>query len=386
MGTGSQRWDALDLLRGFSLIGMLLNLEAGSWSHVYPWLEHARWEGATPIDLVAPVFLFCVGAVLPLSLARRLDNGSGRAAAAGRVLWRTLALVAIGFLLNLYPDFDWAHVRIPGVLQRIGLTYGLAGLFLLAVARSGRGAERFPITPVMAGFVLILISYFALLEFAPVPGYGAPRFDPVGSWPSVVDRAVFGPDHMFRWWPVDGKVVFDPEGILSTWPATAQVLFGALIGLTYARGGQKRPLLVVLPAGAALIALAIALCGVCPIIKNIWTPTFVLFTSGLALVVLALLSAVAGRPGFAPLAFPARIFGANPLPPYILSFLLDPLWDLRWIRSGASAPTSIRDFAQASFETVLPADAASLLFGVVVLLPLFLVNLICWRRRWFLRL
>ena len=300
MGSGSPRWDALDLLRGVSIVGMLLNLEAGSWSHVYPWLEHAKWEGATPIDLVAPVFLFCVGAVLPLSLARRLDTGSGRDTVAGHVLWRTLALVAIGFLLNLYPSFDWAHVRIPGVLQRIGLTYGLAGLFLLAVARRGRGLERFPVAPVAAALVLILISYFALLYVAPVPGYGAPRFDPVGSWPSVVDRAVIGPDHMFRWWPVDGKVVFDPEGIISTWPATAQVLFGALIGLIYARGGLKRPLLVVLPAGAALIALAVALSGVCPIIKNIWTPTFVLFTSGFALVVLALLSVVSGKPGFAP--------------------------------------------------------------------------------------
>jgi predicted acyltransferase len=386
MGTGSQRWDALDLLRGFSIIGMLLNLEAGSWSHVYPWLEHAKWEGATPIDLVAPVFLFCVGAVLPLSLARRLDKGAGRGAAAGHVLWRTFALVGIGFFLNLYPAFDWAHVRIPGVLQRIGLTYGLSGLFLLACARCGPGGARVPVWPVAAAGVLILIAYFALLYFAPVPGYGAPRFDPVGSWPSVVDRAVFGPPHMFRWWPVDGKVVFDPEGILSTWPATAQVLFGALIGLIYARGGLKRPLFVVLPAGAALIALAVALSPVCPIIKNIWTPTFVLFTSGFALVVLALLSLLAGKPEFSPIAFPARVFGSNPLLAYILSFLLDPLWDLTWIKNGAAAPTSIRDFAQASFETVLAPDAASLLFGLAVLLLLFLVNLACWRGRWFLKL
>lgn len=386
MGTGSQRWAALDLLRGFSIIGMLLNLEAGSWSHVYPWLEHAKWQGATPIDLVAPVFLFCVGAVLPLSLGRRLDKGASLAATAAHVLSRTLALVAIGFFLNLYPSFDWAHVRIPGVLERIGLTYGLAGLILLAVVRRGHGAERFRAWPIAAAFVLILLSYFALLEFAPVPGYGAPRFDPIGSWPSVVDRAVFGPDHMFRWWPVDGKVVFDPEGILSTWPATAQVLFGALIGLIYAGGGLKRPLRVVLPAGAALIALAIALSGVCPIIKNIWTPTFTLVTSGFALVALALLAVLDARPGFAPIAFPARIFGANPLLAYILSFLLDPLWDLEWIRTGGSAPTSIRDYAQASFQTVLPPDAASLLFAALVLLLLFGVNLVCWRRRWFLKL
>jgi predicted acyltransferase len=191
---------------------------------------------------------------------------------------------------------------------------------------------------------------------------------------------------MFRWWPVDGKAVFDPEGILSTWPAMAQVLFGALIGLIYARGGLERPLLFILPAGAVLIALAVALSAVCPIIKNIWTPSFVLFTSGIALVALALLSIFTGKPGLTSLTFPARVFGANPLLAYILSFLLDPLWDLAWIRTDASAPTSIRAFAQATFETVLPPDAASLLFGLAVLLLLFLVNLVCWRRRWFLKL
>ena len=386
MTTGSQRWDALDLLRGLSIIGMLLNLNPGAWAHQYGWLDHAKWEGGHLIDTVAPIFLFCVGAVLPLSIGRRLDRGSSRAAVAGHIVWRTFALVAIGFLLNLYPDFDWAHVRIPGVLQRIGLTYGLVGLFLLATCRREGGGAGFPLGLLVATAVLVLAAYFALLYFVPVPGWGAPRFDPVGSWPSVVDRAVIGRDHMFKFWPVNGRVEFDPEGIVSTWPAAGEVLCGAIVGLVHARGGFKRPLLTALPAGVVLMALAVALSGVCPIIKNIWTSTFTLFTVGFALALLGLLAVLDGRRGFEPIAFPCRVFGSNPLLAYVLSFALTPLWDLAWIRTGGSAPTSMRDFAQASFETILPPDAASLLFGLIVLALLFLVNLACWRRRWFLKL
>jgi predicted acyltransferase len=386
MGTGSQRWDALDLLRGLSIIGMLLNLNPGAWAHQYAWLEHAKWEGGHLIDTVAPIFLFCVGAVLPLSIGRRLDRGGSRAAVARHVLWRTFALVAIGFLLNLYPDFDWAHVRIPGVLQRIGLTYGLVGLFLLATAKREGGRTTFPLGVSVATAVFVLAAYFALLYFVPVPGWGAPRFDPVGSWPAVVDRAVIGRDHMFRFWPVNGRVEFDPEGILSTWPAAGEVLCGAIAGLLHAHGRLKPPLLTVLPAGAVLMAVAVALSSVCPIIKNIWTPTFTLFTVGFALALLGLLAVLHGRRWFEPVAFPSRVFGSNPLLAYILSFALSPLWDLPWISTGAAAPAPIRDFAQASFETVLPPDAASLLFGLLVLLLLFLVNLVCFRRGWLLKL
>jgi predicted acyltransferase len=385
MTSGNRRWDALDLLRGLSIIGMLLNLNPGAWAHQYDWLEHAKWEGGHLIDTVAPIFLFCVGAVLPTSIARRLDKGASRAAVAGHILWRTFALVAIGVFLNLYPDFDWGHFRIPGVLQRIGLTYGLVGLFLLAVRkRSHLGGVEFPLGAIAGAVVLSLVAYWSLLYFVQVPGYGAPRFDPVGSWPSVVDRAVIGRDHMFKFWPVDGVVQFDPEGIISTWPAASEVLLGALFGLLHKRG-LSWPALTALAGGLVLLALGLGLSGVCPVIKNIWTPTFTLATVGFALVVLAGLMAVDGRRWFEPVAWPARIFGSNPLLAYVLSFLLTPLWDLRWLE-GHDGKASIREVGQATFERFLSPNAASLLFGLIVLGLLFLANWACWRKRWFLKL
>jgi len=108
----TSRWDALDVLRGITIIAMLLNLSPGSWEFNYAWLVHAKWQGWTLIDMVAPAFLFCIGGAMPLSFARRAAQGASRQALLGHVLWRGLLLIAIGFFLNLYPNFDFARVRV----------------------------------------------------------------------------------------------------------------------------------------------------------------------------------------------------------------------------------------------------------------------------------
>src|SRR6185312_4768518 len=131
--------------------------------------------------------------------------------------------------------------------------------------------------------------------FVPVPGYGAPRFDPVGSWPAYIDRSLFTVPHMFIYWPVNGKVVFDPDGLVNVYTSAGNILLGVLAGLAYRSDKVKRPALVFLAAGVALMAVGLLLNGVCPIIKNIWTSTFVLFSGGFALVLLAGLGLLAGR-------------------------------------------------------------------------------------------
>lgn len=387
MGSGSpSRWEALDLLRGVTIIGMLLNLQPGSWSQQYAWIEHAKWEGGHLIDMVAPAFLFCIGAVMPLSFRRRLEGGAGKAEVAGHVLWRSLVLVLLGLGLNAYPDFDLPHTRIPGVLQRIGLTYAIVGLFLLATARRREGGVRIPLAPVVGATILILLSYWALLALVPVPGFGAPRFDPVGSWPAVVDRAVIGADHMFKYWPVDGKVVFDPEGIVSTWPAIASVLLGVIVGLVQAQSRLRRPAVAAGVAGAALMALAVALAGVCPIIKNIWTPTFALFGAGFSLAVLAGLTAVAGRSWALPLAYPARVFGSNAILAYVLCFAVSPAIDFPWIAQAKDDPLSLRDFGEAQLSAFMTPEAASLTFALVFLAFLGVLLWAFYRRGWLLKI
>jgi predicted acyltransferase len=382
----SKRWDALDVLRGLTIMLMLLNLSPGSWEHNYSWLTHAPWKGWTLIDVVAPAFLFCIGAAMPLSLQRRSEKGASRADLLRHVLWRSLLLVAIGFFLNLYPKFDFEHVRIPGVLQRIGLCYGLVGVFILMSARmkeAGGIALRAGLIAGAAGFVLL--SYWVLLYFVPVPGYGAPGFDPVGSWPTFIDRAVIGVDHFFPHWPVDGKVVFDPEGILSTWPACFNMLLGALVGIVYARGSLPRPAMVLVLAGAAMMAVALALQGICPIIKNIWTSTFALFTGGFCVVLLGALMPVTQVEGVRQGLWPARIFGENPLLAYIIVFLIAPIIDANWF-GDEKAALSLRGSGQARFEYFVGPNTASLMFGLCVLAVIFAMLVVCHRKRWILKI
>ncbi|MEJ0084128.1 MAG: DUF5009 domain-containing protein [Pseudomonadota bacterium] len=381
----TNRWDALDVFRGLTIVAMLLNLSPGSWEHHYAWLVHAKWEGWTLIDMVAPAFLFFIGAALPLSFTRRAEQGATRAALLQHVVWRGLILVAIGFFLNLYPKFDFATVRIPSVLSRIGLCYLLAGSFIVLTARFRNGTLALRPALIAGVAAFILVSYWALLYFVPVPGFGAPRFDPVGSWPAVIDRAVIGVAHFFPYWPVDGKVVFDPEGILSTWPACFNILLGALAGIAYRRGTARQPALTAIGAGALLIALAYALLGICLMVKNLWTSTFALFSGGFCLVLLGVLMAVSRLGGVRQALAPARIFGENPLLAYILVFLAAPLVDGNFFGT-AEAPQSLRGAGQAWFSQFFEPRAASLAFGVCAVAAIFVVLLVCHRKRWILKL
>jgi len=381
----NKRWDALDVLRGLTIILMLMNLTPGSWEFNYPFLEHVKWEGWTLIDMVAPAFLFCIGAAMPLSFERRSARGDSRATLIRHVLARGAMLVAIGFFLNLYPKFDLATVRIPGVLQRIGLCYMLTGTFMLLTARIDGTKLLLRFRPLVAAAVVILVTYWLLLYFVPVPGFGAPRFDPVGSWPSVIDRAVIGVQHFFPYWPVDGQVVFDPEGILSTWPSCFNVLLGALAGLTFTRGTLARPGISFVAAGAVMMGVALLLAGICPLIKNLWTSTFALWSGGFALAALGVLMPVSQAPVVRPALWPARIFGENPLLAYILVFLAAPLIDAQWLGT-AETPTTLRDAGQAWFSTLVEPRAASLLFALCCIGILFLVLLVCHRKRWILKL
>jgi predicted acyltransferase len=379
------RWDALDVLRGLCIVGMLLNMNPGSWERGYDWLTHARWEGGTLIDMVAPGFLFCIGVALPLSLQRRFAKGASRSELLNHVLVRSAVLVVLGFLLNLYPNFDFSHVRVPSVLSRIGLCYGIVATLVVLTTRADE-PRVLRIRPVLLGGValFILISYWLLLFAVPVPGFGAPRFDPVGSWPAVIDRALIGTNHMFAYWPVDGRVVFDPEGILSTYPACFNVLFGVIVGLGFSRWNLRQPALIAVVTGAAMLLIALLLRGVCPIIKNLWTSTFALFSSGFALVTLGVLMPLSNRNGVRQLLFPTRIFGENPLLAYVLCWLIGPLLDIAWL--GNEVPVSLRIAGQDWFSRFFEPALASLLFGVCSLLVVFAVLLVCHRKRWILRL
>src|SRR5229473_1745949 len=158
----TQRLQSLDVFRGLTIAAMLLVNNPGTWSHVYPPLEHAEWNGWTPTDLVFPFFLFIVGIATALSLGGLREAGTGRAQVFRKALVRAAIIFGLGLLLQGFPHYDLPHLRIPGVLQRIAIAYLLTAIVVLLTGMRGQ----------VLTLLGLLLGYWTLMTLVPVPGVG----------------------------------------------------------------------------------------------------------------------------------------------------------------------------------------------------------------------
>jgi predicted acyltransferase len=311
---------SLDAFRGLTVAAMVLVNNPGTWRAVYPPLRHAEWHGWTPTDLVFPFFLFIVGVAIPLALGRRLSVGQTRSDVVAKILRRSAIIFALGLLLHAIPNFDFATLRIPGVLQRIAVCYLAAALIFLWTG------WRF-----QAGLAIVLLfGYWAAMTLVPVPGFGAGRLDPEGNLAAYIDRALFGP-HVWR-----AARVYDPEGLLSTVPAIATTLAGVLAGHWLKTGGSRRKIVFGLfLAGLAAIVLGEVWHAWFPINKALWTSSYAVFTAGAALVVLAACYWLVEARGYRGWARPFAVLGVNALALFFLSSLVARLLIVIKVRSDA---------------------------------------------------
>lgn len=296
---------------------MILVNNPGSWQFVYPPLRHAEWHGWTPTDLVFPFFVFIIGVAISLAVARKEEEGVGKNDLHLKIFKRSVLLFVLGMVLRLIPYFDFAKVRIPGVLQRIALCYLFAALLYLHSDAKGR----------LGVALLILAGYWAVMKLVPVPGYGAGVLDYDGNLASYIDFKVLA-GHLY-------EPRFDPEGILSTFPAIATAILGTLTGdwlRTRRHAAIKTSGLLV--AGAALTALGLILHPFFPINKKLWTSTFVIFSAGAALLLLALCYFLIDAWGWKKWATPFFVFGTNAITAYAGSILMVKLLALVKVSMG----------------------------------------------------
>ncbi len=374
--TGEERMEpkrerllSLDMMRGLAVMGMILvNEMAGMASEgkVFPLLLHAHWDGLTLADVVFPMFLMMVGVSIPLSLrnANGLSGDESR-----RILWRTFRLILLGWILsNLWwlSDFAASDWRLFGVLQRIGLVYGAcAFLFLLCSPRTR-----------LVLLALILVLYWPLTLLPALDGLPNDIWQRGHNFVASVDRVLLGAgNHNY----VKGPEGYDPEGLLGTLPAIAQGLIGVAVGeyLLQRREGEVRRLAVL---GAAMLAAGIVWGFVFPIVKDIWSSSFVLVTCGITAIVLALLRAIydEGKPieglrkAGAILVLP---FGVNAIAAYVLHMVTGSVlgWDLlqqpyRMAR-GAVGP-----------ELAAFIPVAIYMFGI------WLAMYYLWKKRWIIKI
>ena len=283
-----KRFYSLDVFRGATVAFMILVNNPGSWSHLYAPLEHAPWHGCTPTDLVFPFFLFAVGNALSFVMPR-LET-AGTPAFLKKVITRTLLIFAIGLFLNWSPFVRWNDdhlvfksweyvgstgsiigIRILGVLQRIALSYFFASMIIYF----------FKIRGAFVTAAVLLLAYWTLCLFL---GNAADPYSMSGYFGVPVDKAILGEPHMYH----GEGVAFDPEGITSTITSVVQVIFGYFVGFYIQQKGKTHEMLNNLfVGGCILIFTGFAWDLVFPINKKIWTSSYVLYTTGLAILVLS---------------------------------------------------------------------------------------------------
>jgi predicted acyltransferase len=249
---------------------MIMVNNPGTWGHVYEPLLHAEWHGLTPTDLIFPFFLFIVG----ISIYFSYKNKPNIKSTYKKILIRTLKLLALGFFLNWFLPYmpflkDISTVRIPGVLQRIGIVFCISAILYLNFNRK----------TLLGITVTILLGYWTFMGFVPLPDGSAPTFERASNnWANFIDLNVLG-NHM---WKDD----YDPEGILSTFPAVVTCLLGILIGKLL-DGLTKIRLLFIAAVGFLLSGYVLNFWF--PINKAIWSSSFALVTSGWATLILGII-------------------------------------------------------------------------------------------------
>lgn len=374
----SGRWQGLDALRGLSIAAMILVNNPGQWGPKYQYgqLRHAEWHGCTFTDLVFPTFLFCAGVAIVPALSRKREHGADRDKVLRAIARRVVSLIVLGMLLSAFPLITFADdrdlfapllsTRFPGVLQRIGICYGVAALlFLFTSLRTQR--------VVLAACLLL---YWPLITLMPVPDFGPPDISTaMGTLQGYIDRAVFG-SHIW----VKGQ--YDPEGLLSTIPALATCLLGVEVGRLLQRESAATVKVARLARlGAVLLVLGAAWGMLLPFNKYLWTSSYAVWTAGIATTCLAAFVWAFEERRWHKLAYPLHVYGINALLVFVGSGIVGRIVGglIRFEVDGTE--TSLKNWF---FGTVLmpigDAKVASLLFALLWIVAWFLVLRVLYKR------
>lgn len=354
---------SVDIFRGATIVLMILVNTPGSWSSVYAPFLHAKWHGYTPTDLVFPFFLFIVGTSIVFSYKNKVANSSTYK----KVTIRALKLIGLGLFLGAFmlsfPFFkDFADIRFPGVLQRIGVVFFFASILFL----------NFNWKALIGIAAFLLLGYWFLMTMIPVNGIE-----------STLDRA---PNNLANWLDVtvfgshNYKADYDPEGLLSTIPSIASALMGVFTGLILTSKHAKKAT-ILMGVGGSMLIVGHLWDWIFPINKALWTSSFVLVTAGWANLVLALIYYLTDVKGVKSGSI-FRYAGANAITLYFLSSFISKLMGM--IKVG---DTSLHGWV---FDTIYTHDfmslqLSSLLYGLSVVGFYLLLAYVMYQRKIFIK-
>jgi predicted acyltransferase len=369
----SLRLQSLDVFRGLTIAAMLLVNNPGTWSHVYPPLEHAAWHGWTPTDLVFPFFLFIVGVATALSLGRLAEAGESRAMLFRKALVRAGIIFALGLVIQGFPHYNLPHLRIPGVLPRIAIAYLITAVLVLITGVRGQ----------ILTLVCLLVGYWTLLTLVPVPGVGRGVLEPEKNLSNWIDFRLLGENHV---WPETRT--WDPEGLLSTMGAIGSVICGVLAGhWIRSRRAIGAKAFGLFYAGATTLAAGWIWSRVFPINKSLWTSSYVLLSAGIACLMLAGIFWLVDIKGYRKWTTPFLVFGTNAITAYWLSTLCGIVLDWITLTRPDGEQVVLKTYLyDALYASWLSPANASLAYAVTYVLVWLGLLSVLYRRRIFIRI
>jgi predicted acyltransferase len=365
----SQRLLSLDVFRGLTIAGMILVNSPGNDAHYWP-LDHAEWNGLTPTDLVFPFFVFIAGISVVFSLSKKLESGASRASLFAQVLKRTVIIFGLGLLLIGFPHYDLSSIRILGVLQRIALCYLFSAIFFLWTTMAVQ----------IGTIIAILLGYAWLMTHLQVSGFPMGDLTKEGNFAAYIDRAILA-GHMYR-------PVYDPEGILSTLPAIATGLFGNLMGFWLrAPGALARKATGSFQAGLVFLLAGWKWGQYFPINKALWTSSYVLVTTGWALVIFGFCYWLIEIQGWKRWSKPFEVFGTNAIAAYFLHVFFLKVQNHIPMPHLDGSPGNLRFFiTEHLFSPWLSPQNASLAYAMSYTLLWLGVFSILYRKRIFIKI
>lgn len=378
-----ERLLSLDAFRGFTIAGMILVNNPGSWGNIYPQLAHASWHGWTFTDWIFPFFLWIVGVAMTFSFAVRKSKGDSKEKLLLNVLRRSAIIFALGLFLAGFPfgllwnhHFDISSIRIPGVLQRIAVCYFIASLIYLYTSTRGQ----------IIAIGALFVSYWLMMFYVPIPEFGAGVFEKGKNFASYVDSLLLS-GHM---WVV--SKTWDPEGIISTIPAIATTLFGSLTGdyLRTSEHSKTEKSAWMFVFGAVLLVLGAALDMWMPINKSLWTVSYSIFMAGWALCVFGIFYFLIDAQGIKKWAHPFVVYGMNAIFIFVLSGVVGRtmgLWKFNvQLGDGTYADVPMKTImTQNLFDPYFSPLNASLMHAIVWISVMYLIVWVMYRKKWFVK-
>lgn len=372
--TERSRLLSLDVFRGITIAGMILVNNPGTWSAIYSPLEHAPWHGITPTDFIFPFFLFIVGVAIPLALGKRVEEGTVTKDIYLKIFRRTAVIFLLGLFMAAFPYFNFSTLRIPGVLQRIAVCYLIASLLFLHL-----DWKKLTIFSIVS-----LLIYWALMTLINVPGCEITTIDDKAcNFAAYLDRSILTEAHMWK-----QSKVFDPEGILSTLPAIVTTISGILCGLWLKKDRNDYEKV----GGLFFFGIVLVALGWCwnfffPFNKSLWTSSYVVYTSGLALCFLGFCYWLVDIKGYKKWAKPFVIFGVNALALFVGSGLMAKIMGLIKVTGADGKETSLQGWI---FNTFFLSFAepinASLMFAICFILFWLFLMWLLYRRKIYIRI